>query len=341
MVTAEIDPPVDGARSSMRRPTTDAVDEAAREIIERLNAADRPVLIVGVEVHRFQLREQVVALAERLNVPVASSFLGRGVFPTLHPQFVGTYLGVVSPPSLRETVERSDCVLLLGELVSDTSLGVSADCLSRTNLLIAVARDVYIRPPSLPERAARQAGAARCWTSPDLPRKRTRRRVLGDHVSPEALERGQDGEPIKVRHVIYELNEFLADHLDVPLVSDTGDCLFAAVDVPLERDRRAGLLRDDGVCRSGGAWRADRDGPASARARRGRRVPDDRARDRRTRPSTAATPSSCCSTTRDGKCCRRSFPTPRYNTTVSWPFARLAELWGGRGFVARTPREFR
>ena len=32
------------------------------------------------------------------------------------------------------------------------------------------------------------------------------------------------------------------------------------------------------------------------------------------------------------------FPDAGYNTTVSWPFAKLAELWGGRGFVARTPR---
>jgi indolepyruvate decarboxylase len=35
------------------------------------------------------------------------------------------------------------------------------------------------------------------------------------------------------------------------------------------------------------------------------------------------------------------FPDAKYNETVSWPFAALAELWGGRGFTARTPREFR
>jgi indolepyruvate decarboxylase len=35
------------------------------------------------------------------------------------------------------------------------------------------------------------------------------------------------------------------------------------------------------------------------------------------------------------------FPDARYNTTVAWPFAPLANLWGGRGFIARTPRELR
>ena len=59
------------------------------------------------------------------------------------------------------------------------------------------------------------------------------------------------------------------------------------------------------------------------------------------RASTAATRSSCCSTTAAGKCCRRSFPDARYNETVHWPFSKLADLWGGRGFRAHTPRQFR
>ena len=135
-----------------------AIDEAVAEILERINAAKRPVLIVGYEVHRFQLRDEVIKLAERWNVPVASSFLGRGVFPTLHPLFVGTYLGVVSPAPLRETIERSDCVLLLGELISDISLGhfgaaaqqePSADCHG--------SRCIH-RSPSVPEHSARASG---------------------------------------------------------------------------------------------------------------------------------------------------------------------------------------
>jgi indolepyruvate decarboxylase len=35
------------------------------------------------------------------------------------------------------------------------------------------------------------------------------------------------------------------------------------------------------------------------------------------------------------------FPDARYNETVAWPFAKLAELWGGRGIRAFTPHQFR
>jgi len=35
------------------------------------------------------------------------------------------------------------------------------------------------------------------------------------------------------------------------------------------------------------------------------------------------------------------FPDATYNSTVPWPFASLAEQWGGRGLEARTPRQLR
>jgi indolepyruvate decarboxylase len=338
MVTAAIDPSVE--RESLDLIVDEgAVDEAVREIVERLKSAESPVLIVGVEVHRFHLREQVVALAERLNVPVASSFLGRGVFPTLHPQFVGTYLGVVSPPALRETVERSDCVLLLGELVSDTSLGVSADALSSTNLLIAVTREVYIRHHRY-QHVPLDKLIPRLLASADLPRKATASGAFRDHVSAEAREGGEDGEPIKVRHVIHALNEFLADHLEIPLVSDTGDCLFAAVDVrsneivapayyatmgfavPAALGVQIGTGRRPLVLVGDGAFQMT--GPEISHA-----------------PEYQCNPVIVLFNNTRWEMLQAFFPDAGYNATVAWPFSKLAELWGGRGFVARTPREFR
>jgi TPP-dependent 2-oxoacid decarboxylase len=35
------------------------------------------------------------------------------------------------------------------------------------------------------------------------------------------------------------------------------------------------------------------------------------------------------------------FPKAGYNETVGWPFARLAELWGGHGFEVSTPKGLR
>jgi indolepyruvate decarboxylase len=316
-----------------------AVDEAVQEIAGRLAAAVRPVLVVGVEVHRFQLRDQVVRLAERLQLPVASSFLGRGVFPTRHPQFIGTYLGVVSPPALRETVEQSDCILLLGELISDTSLGISATRLGDANLLMAVARDVYIRHHRY-QNTPLESVVARLLALPDLPVK-TAGPVATAHLSsPEIFEPMAEDEPIKVRHVIRVLNDFLAAHQDVPVVADTGDSLFASVDiwaneivapayyatmgfgVPAALGVQAASGRRPLVMVGDGAFQMT--GHEIAHA-----------------PAYGCNPIVVLLDNARWEMLQAFFPDAGYNDTVPWPFAKLAELWAGVGYDVRTPGELR
>jgi indolepyruvate decarboxylase len=207
-----------------------ALEEAAQEIVERLIASHHPVIIVGVEVRRFHLQEKVLRLAEKLQVPVTSSFLGRGVFPTLHPQFIGTYLGTVSPEPLRQVVEKSDCLLLLGELVSDTSLGIAADCISQSNTILCISRDVFIKHHRYQDTPLDQL-IERLLQSPRLPEKGNYLPNFKTDISPEVFEPYGDDEIIKVRHLIHLVNEFLTQHPEMPVVADTGDCLFASVDI--------------------------------------------------------------------------------------------------------------
>jgi indolepyruvate decarboxylase len=316
-----------------------AVAEAAQEIIGRLSTAERPVLLVGIEVHRFKLRDQVIDLAEKLKIPVASSFLGRGVFPTRHPQFIGTYLGVVSPPPLRELVEQSDCILLLGELISDTGLGVSATRLGDANLLIAVARDVYIRRHRYQNTPLDQV-VARLLASPDLPSRPGEPEPSASPLSPEILEPMTDTEPIRVRHVIRVLNDFLVGHQDLPLVADTGDCLFASVDICADE-----LIAPAYYATMGFAIPAAL-GVQIASGRRPLVLVGDGAF-QMTGTEIAHAPEYRCNpivvlfNNSRWEMLQAFFPDATYNDTVPWPFATLAELWGGRGFDVRTPRELR
>lgn len=316
-----------------------AVREAAQEIVGQLNAATSPVLIVGVEVHRFQLRDQIMRLAEQLNVPVASSFLGRGVFPTRHRQFIGTYLGVVSPPALRQIVEKSDCLLLVGELISDVSLGVSADCLRESNLIICAGREVFIRHHRYQNTPLGQL-IERLLGAPDFRPKMQVVRALGTDLSPEVLDPYQENEPIKVRHVIRVINQFLEEHPEVPVVSDTGDCLFASVDiranecvapayyttmgfaipaalgVQISSGRRPLVLVGDGAFQMTGCEISHA-------------------------PQYDCNPIIVLFNNGRWEMLQAFFPDAQYNDTVEWPFARLAEIWGGRGFTARTPGRLR
>jgi indolepyruvate decarboxylase len=338
MVSADIDVP--DTVDHFELPVDErAVDEAAQEILSRLARAERPVIIVGVEVHRFRLQPQVIALAERLNVPVASSLLGRGVFPTRHPNFIGTYLGVVSPAPLREMVERADCVLLLGEVVSDTGLGVSAGCLRDTNLLTAVARDVYIGRHRY-EHTPLDRVIDTLLAASSLPRKTMPAHAPSDQLSPEVLEPAGEDEPIRVRHVIGVLNEFLASRNDTPVVVDTGDALFAAVDI------RANEIIGPGYYATMGFAVPAALGVEIASGKRPIVIVGDGAF-QMTGPEISQAPVYGCrpvvvlfNNTR-WEMLQAFFPDAKYNATVSWPFAGLAEQWGGNGFTARTPGELR
>jgi indolepyruvate decarboxylase len=313
-----------------------AVEEAAQEILARLRGARHPVIIVGVEVHRFRLREQVVRLAERLNVPVASSFLGRGVFPTRHPQFAGTYLGVVSPQPLRDVVESSDCVLLLGERISDTSLGVSADRLTESNLILAVADDVFIGHHQY-HRTPLTRIVERLEAEESLPRRTDvfDERPEEDRDRP-ARPAGTD--PVTVRQVIEVLNDFLDEHPEVPLVCDTGDALFASVEI-----RSNEVMAPAYYATMGFAVPAALGLQVTSRRRPIVLVGDGAFQ--MTGPEISHAPEYDCNpvvivlNNTSWEMLQAFFPTASYNRTAAWPFARLAELWGGHGTRVTTARE--
>jgi indolepyruvate decarboxylase len=338
MVDAAIDSPAEDAALELN--TDDgAVAEAVAEIAERLSSAARPVLIVGVEVHRFQLRDQVVRLAERLGVPVASSFLGRGVFPTRHLQFAGTYLGVVSPPPLRDVVENSDCVLLLGELISDTSLGVSAQRLTESNLIICVAREVFVGHHRYRDTPLERVVAG-LVESPALGSWPAQAAAVPVPVLAGLEPRSADAAAMTTARVIEAANEFVEAHPEVPLVSDTGDCLFAAVEiqsndcvapayyatmgfaVPAALGLQVSSGRRPLVLVGDGAFQMTGSEIAHAGA-------------------LGCNPIIVLLNNARWEMLQAFYPHAGYNDTVPWPFARLAELWGGHGVVAATIGEFR
>jgi indolepyruvate decarboxylase len=337
MVFADVSP-LSSVEQIELRVDDGAVEEAAQEIVNRLKAAAHPVLIVGVEVHRFHLREKVLQLAERWQIPVTSSFLGRGVFPTRHPQFIGTYLGVVSPQPLREIVESSDCLLLLGELVSDTSLGVSADRVNEDNLIVCVARDVFIRHHRFQHVPLDYLVDKLLMAA--LPVKGHIVQAMGTDVSAEIFDPFKQDEKIKVRHVIKLMNEFIERHGDLPLVADTGDSLFASVDI-----RANECIAPAYYATMGFAVPAAM-GAQIASGRRPLVLLGDGAFQMTGSEISHARQYGCnpiivlLSNSR-WEMLQAFFPNARYNETVAWPFSKLAELWGGRGFKAHTPRQFR
>jgi len=206
-----------------------AVEEAAAEILRKVAGARQPVLVAGVEVHRFRQEPKVVELAERLGLTVVTTFMGRGVFPDDHPQWAGTYLGPASPPGVRALVEESDCLVMLGALLSDTNMGVHLRALDPRHVILAVSREVrsgfhcYEGVPlgDLVDTMIARSGA----THRDDFRSRD-----GRPPFMRADDEPSEG-PLRVASMIAEINRFFAQVGSMPLVTDTGDCLFCSHEI--------------------------------------------------------------------------------------------------------------
>lgn len=93
------------------------VEEAARLV----NASRRPVIYVGYGARAAQ--ETLVAVAERLQAPVATTIQGKGVFPENHPQFLWNGFGAAAPPFVRKLMARCDALLAVGCRFSEVGTG--------------------------------------------------------------------------------------------------------------------------------------------------------------------------------------------------------------------------
>lgn len=93
------------------RPRAD--DDVLRRALELLAAAARPVIVAGGGVRASGASRELVALAERLQVPVATSLNGKDVIPETHPLAVGV-VGTYSRGSANRTVLGADLVFFVG-----------------------------------------------------------------------------------------------------------------------------------------------------------------------------------------------------------------------------------
>lgn len=112
------------ASKRVRLVDDDVLKEALNEATEMINSAKRPVIMADVEVHRFGLQDTLLKLAEKTNIPVCSTILGKSVFPEIHPLYIGVYEGALGREDVVDYVEGSDCLIMLGVFLSDVNLGI-------------------------------------------------------------------------------------------------------------------------------------------------------------------------------------------------------------------------
>jgi indolepyruvate decarboxylase len=207
----------------------DALREAIDETAAMISAAKRPMILADVEVHRFGLQDDLIALAESTGMPIATTILGKSVISEGHPLFVGVYEGAMGRAGVAEFVEASDCLLMLGCFLTDINLGIFTANLDPSRCIDATSEDLRIRYHHY-----------RDVRLDDYIRGLNARGLKPAHVAPPAkvgLPRKPWGmvrdAPMTSARLFARLDLMLDAEMTV--IADIGDSLFGAADLTMGR----------------------------------------------------------------------------------------------------------
>jgi indolepyruvate decarboxylase len=206
------------------------VEEAARETAMMFNESRKPVLIAGIEIHRYKLATELVALAEKFGAPVFTTVLGKGAFPMDHPLYMGVHIGPISPPPIVARMDQADFVLNLGCLKTDMNFGNRPPHIIQGRTVWAVDRKVDVKYHTYTEVGVRDF--TRALLRQDL-KKHHEKVHYADNLPPETARAGRQ---LRVADILRSVNGFLANHKKYLVVAESGDMLFGGLDIRVPHD---------------------------------------------------------------------------------------------------------
>src|SRR5271165_6038891 len=103
-------------------PMLRAEEDSVLKAAELIRSAKRPVVLAGHGMIQSGARKQVLALAERLQIPVASTLLGLGGFPASHPLSLGM-MGMHGEAWVNQAIQQSDLLIACGMRFDDRVTG--------------------------------------------------------------------------------------------------------------------------------------------------------------------------------------------------------------------------
>ncbi|MEM8669976.1 MAG: thiamine pyrophosphate-dependent enzyme [Planctomycetota bacterium] len=207
-----------------------ATREAIRETVERLKQAKNPVIVAGVELHRFGLQDDLLRLAESANIPIATTMLGKSVVSEKHPMFIGLYEGGIGNPAVTEFVENSDLVLLLGAFLSDINLGIYTANLDPNRCVYATSESLRISHHHYHNVDLKDFLVGLSDAQTEIPAREIPE-ALRQPVREQAEFQMEPEAPLRTSRIIRMLNRLLDDNTIV--IADVGDSLFAATELTI------------------------------------------------------------------------------------------------------------
>ncbi|MBQ8176118.1 MAG: biosynthetic-type acetolactate synthase large subunit [Oscillospiraceae bacterium] len=118
------------------KPTVKGNTLQIKRVCEALKTSERPLICAGGGVISANAAEELRAFAEKTKIPVVSTMMGLGIFPTEHPLYMGM-LGMHGVKTANEAVSKCDTMILIGARVGDRAVR-SPKFLAKTTKIIHI-----------------------------------------------------------------------------------------------------------------------------------------------------------------------------------------------------------
>jgi acetolactate synthase-1/2/3 large subunit len=225
---AELDPLVEKTyqRAPAFRPEPDG--ERVRDALAALAAARRPVIVAGGGVIRSGAQAEVVELAEKLRIPVATSLNAKAAILDAHPLAVGVP-GAYSRDCANRVLHEADLVFFVGSHCGGQvtnnwmfpppgtrviQLDIDPNELGRNYPnVVSILGDAKVSLRRMSDAAPRAAQERGDWNG-------RVQQIVADWRAANAALRDSDATPIRPERICREISEMLPP--DGVVVSDTG-----------------------------------------------------------------------------------------------------------------------
>lgn len=118
------------------KPTVKGNGFQIKKVCEALKASERPLICAGGGVISANACDELRELAEKTKIPVVSTMMGLGIFPSEHPLYMGM-LGMHGVKTANEAVSKCDTMILIGARVGDRAVR-SPKFLAKTTKIIHI-----------------------------------------------------------------------------------------------------------------------------------------------------------------------------------------------------------
>lgn len=192
---------------------------AVADVAARLKQAQRPVIIAGVDVRRFDAVAELEALADKFNIPFVSTLMGRASFNQQHRLYGGIFLDQTDLRPVK-LLRDADLILQIGVIKTDSNFAAHSELFPAHKVVFIEQNQLRLGPATYHQLALKPLLAA----------------LITQALTPFALQNMPtaatvaEEQQLSASSLVQCLDRVLTVRNDtVPLISDIGDCLFASL----------------------------------------------------------------------------------------------------------------